>query len=79
MISIFSLNAAQRASSTKPSSRPLAVKRMSALSSRSNKRYSARLVNIRYGSLVPNVARSSMSTPVYASSRRGVQGSLPCT
>ena len=34
--------------------------------SRSIRRYSAREVNIRYGSLVPKVHRSSTSTPRYA-------------
>ena len=37
----------QRSSSTSPSSRPRGVRRRSALSSRSNRRYSARLVNMR--------------------------------
>ena len=42
----------------------IGVKRISALSSRNNKRYSAREVNTRYGSLVPSVQRSSTNTPV---------------
>ena len=57
------LNAVQRASSTKPRSLPISVSRMSALSSRSCRRYSARLVNMRYGSVTPLVIRSSTSTP----------------
>ena len=57
-------NAAQRASSTRPSSRPFSVRRRSALSSRRISRYSAREVNMRYGSWVPRVIRSSTSTPM---------------
>jgi len=41
------LKASQRASSTRPSRRPVSVRRMSALSSRSCRRNSARLVNMR--------------------------------
>jgi hypothetical protein len=71
-------NARQRASSTTPRRRPCSVRRRSALSSRSCSRYSARDVNIRYGSVTPRVMRSSTSTPRYASSRRGHQpSSLP--
>ena len=42
------------------------VSRRSALSCRSSSRYSARLVNMRYGSSTPQVTRSSISTPMYA-------------
>ncbi|NCU85968.1 MAG: hypothetical protein EBV57_08185 [Betaproteobacteria bacterium] len=38
--------------------------RESALSSRRLRRYSARLVNIRYGSVTPCVVRSSTITPM---------------
>ena len=55
------------------------VSRVSALSSRSCSRYSARLVNMRYGSVVPCVTRSSTSTPRYASSRRGDHAARSCT
>src|SRR5918995_390081 len=41
---------AQRSSFTTPSSRPMGVRRRSALSSRNSRRCSARLVNMRYGS-----------------------------
>ena len=64
IFSIFLLKRAQRASSIKPNSWAIGVKRISALSSRNNKRYSAREVNTRYGSLVPSVQRSSTNTPV---------------
>jgi len=43
---------------------PIAVRRRSALSSRNCRRYSAREVNIRYGSVAPCVIRSSISTPI---------------
>ena len=46
-----------------PAVRPCSVRRRSALSSRSCSRYSARDVNIRYGSVTPWVMRSSTSTP----------------
>ena len=59
----FASNACQRISSTRPSRRPVSVRRMSALSSRNCKRYSARLVNMRYGSETPRVIRSSTITP----------------
>ena len=57
----------RRRSSRAPA--PAAVSRTSALSARRSRRCSARLVNIRYGSLVPFVTRSSISTPMYASAR----------
>ena len=44
--------------------RPSSVSRRSALSWRSINRYSARLVNMRYGSSTPRVTRSSISTPM---------------
>ena len=50
------------------------VSRLSAVSCRSFKRYSARAVNIRYGSFVPSVTRSSIKTPIYASSRPRTSG-----
>jgi hypothetical protein len=43
----LALKASQRASSTRPMRRPVSVRRMSALSSRSCRRNSARLVNMR--------------------------------
>ena len=49
------------------------MRRKSALSCRNNKRYSAREVNMRYGSFVPWVTRSSISTPMYASMRVSTQ------
>ena len=67
-------NAAHRASSTRPISRPRGVSRRSALSMRSSSRCSAREVNIRYGSRQPRVTRSSTRMPMYASSRRSVNG-----
>ena len=48
---------------TTPNARPASVSRRSALSSRNCSRYSARDVNIRYGSETPRVMRSSTSTP----------------
>ena len=45
------------------------VSRSGALSERSCNRCSARLVNIRYGSTGVLVTKSSISTPMYASSR----------
>ncbi len=53
-----------RSSSTSPTWRPSSVSRKSALSWRSVRRYSARLVNIRYGSSTPRVTRSSIKTPM---------------
>lgn len=55
---------------------PLLVSLVSALSGRSARRNSARLVNIRYGSLVPRVVRSSIRTPMYASVRSSVKADL---
>ena len=43
---------------------PSAVSRWSALSARRVSRYSAREVNMRYGSLVPRVTKSSIITPI---------------
>ena len=57
-------NRCQRSSSTSPIRRPSGVSRRSALSCRSSRRYSARLVNMRYGSSTPRVTRSSISTPM---------------
>ena len=73
----LAVNLAQRSSFTRPISRPFSVRRISALSWRSNRRYSLRLVIMRYGSLVPFVTRSSMRTPMYASERARMKGSLP--
>ncbi|MPN59277.1 hypothetical protein SDC9_206998 [bioreactor metagenome] len=60
-----------------PTDKPFAVRRWSQLSWRRFKRYSARLVNMRYGSWVPMVTRSSMRTPVYASLRLSTKGFSP--
>ena len=56
--------AASAAASTRPSRWPSGVSRRSALSGRSSRRYSARLVNMRYGSSTPRVTRSSIITPM---------------
>lgn len=48
---------------------PLRVRRVSALSGRRDMRNSALLVNMRYGSRVPCVVKSSMRTPMYPSVR----------
>ena len=56
--------AAPRSSSSKPMRAAKGERRKSALSWRSNRRISARLVNIRYGSSVPRVMRSSIMTPI---------------
>ena len=47
-----------------PAAWPSGVNRRSALSCRSSSRYSARLVNMRYGSSTPRVTRSSINTPM---------------
>ena len=75
----FVSKACQRASSTRPNCLPNAVSRRSALSSRRRSRYSARLVNMRYGSVTPLVTKSSTRTPRYAWSRLGSQGAAPRT
>ena len=62
--SCFWLKRSRRASETRPFSYPSAVSRASALSARSRSRYSAREVNIRYGSIVPRLTRSSTRTPM---------------
>ena len=62
--SLRARNRSQRRSSTRPTRRPSSVRRRSALSCRSRSRYSARLVNIRYGSSTPRVTRSSIRTPM---------------
>ena len=49
------------------------------MSSRRRSRYSAREVNIRYGSCAPLVTRSSISTPMYASDLPRMTGSAPTT
>mmetsp|Transcript_44080 Transcript_44080/g.60214 ORF Transcript_44080/g.60214 Transcript_44080/m.60214 type:complete len:247 (-) Transcript_44080:331-1071(-) len=67
-----------RSSPTIPASAPLRVSRRSALSLRRESLYSAREVNMRYGSLVPFVTRSSMSTPMYPSERCITSFSRPC-
>eukprot|EP00958_Prasinococcus_capsulatus_P006362 scaffold603_cov404-Prasinococcus_capsulatus_cf.AAC.36 len=59
----------QVCSRTIPKSYPRCVSLRSALSALRDKRYSARDVNILYGSDVPRVTKSSMSTPIRASSR----------
>ena len=56
--------ATARAGSTSPSSPASGVSRRSALSARNNSRCSARDVNIRYGSWISLVTRSSISTPI---------------
>ena len=57
-------NCRARTAATQPNHWPSGVKRWSALSARNWRRYSARDVNIRYGSLVPNVTKSSIMTPI---------------
>ncbi len=57
-------NAAARSCPMQPHTIPFLLNRRSALSARSVRRYSAREVNIRYGSLTPCVVRSSISTPI---------------
>ena len=73
----FSMSFAYRSSDISPVLRAFSVRRRSALSCRSSSRYSAREVIILYGSLVPFVARSSTSTPIYASPRESMSGSSP--
>ena len=77
--SSFFFSFSQRSGSVRPNRRPRGVNRRSALSWRSNRRYSARLVNIRYGSSTPRMTRSSIMTPIYASSRRNISGPLPAS
>ena len=57
-----------------PSSHPLELKRVSALSSRKCNLYSALEVNILYGSTTPRVIKSSIITPIYASLRFSIKG-----
>ena len=57
-------HAVARADPTQPTAIPRSVKRWSALSARNKSRYSARDVNIRYGSGAPLVTRSSIITPI---------------
>ncbi len=52
----------------------MGVKRKSAVSCRRLILYSARDVIMRYGSSVPLVVKSSISTPIYASSRPSTNG-----
>jgi len=59
----------------KPTRNAFSRKRRSAVSWRNLRRYSARAVNMRYGSFVPSVTKSSMSTPMYASSLPRMSGS----
>jgi hypothetical protein len=54
----------QAASEIKPTRRPCGVRRRSALSIRRCRRNSAREVNMRYGSSVPLVTRSSIRMPI---------------
>src|SRR5439155_607740 len=62
---------------TRPARRPSGVRRRSALSCRSKRRYSARLVNKRYGSSTPRVTRSSRRTPMKAWLRSRARGGSP--
>ena len=62
--SFFRIKRAYRSSLMSPVRRPSSVSRRSALSCRRSRRYSARLVIIRYGSFVPFVDKSSASTPI---------------
>mmetsp|Transcript_29212 Transcript_29212/g.91473 ORF Transcript_29212/g.91473 Transcript_29212/m.91473 type:complete len:226 (+) Transcript_29212:310-987(+) len=70
----FSRSRSSRRSPTKPHAAPSGVRRASALSARSISRHSAREVNMRYGSVVPRVTRSSTSTPMYPWCRPTVSG-----
>lgn len=49
---------------TWPEHKPLTVRRRSALSGLREVRNSARLVNMRYGSVTPRLTRSSIRTPM---------------
>mmetsp|Transcript_18050 Transcript_18050/g.58423 ORF Transcript_18050/g.58423 Transcript_18050/m.58423 type:complete len:216 (-) Transcript_18050:1038-1685(-) len=64
-----------RAPATNPSRAPTSDIRTSALSARRLRRYSARELNMRYGSEVPRLTRSSTSTPRYDSARPVTSGS----
>ena len=68
VVSFFKRYFCQSSSETIPISLPFSVRRMSALSSLKISLYSALLVNILYGSFVPRLTRSSIKTPIYASS-----------
>jgi hypothetical protein len=59
----FVSNCCCRTGPTQPIVIPFPVRRWSALSARNVSRYSAREVNIRYGSVIPRVTRSSIITP----------------
>ncbi len=72
---LFASTATMRALSTVPTWYASGVRRRSALSERSSSRCSAREVNMRYGSWISLVTRSSISTPMYASSRRRIKAS----
>ena len=58
------LKASSRPEEARPHSSAFGVSRMSALSARSDRRNSARDVNIRYGSVTPRLVRSSIITPI---------------
>jgi hypothetical protein len=60
---ILRVNASRRVRPANPRLQASGVRRWSALSARSVSRYSARDVNMRYGSLTPRVTRSSIITP----------------
>mmetsp|Transcript_21826 Transcript_21826/g.54095 ORF Transcript_21826/g.54095 Transcript_21826/m.54095 type:complete len:252 (+) Transcript_21826:274-1029(+) len=72
--SLASTAASRSSSMTRPNSFPFCVNRRSALSARREIRYSARDVNIRYGSEVPLVTKSSTNTPMYPSSLPTIKG-----
>ena len=55
---------------------PFGVNLKSALSERNNSLYSARLVNILYGSVTPLLTKSSIKTPIYASDRDKMNSSF---
>ena len=61
-VAIFDACRRRRVAPTQPMAMPLSVRRWSALSARSVSRYSAREVNIRYGSVTPRVTKSSIIT-----------------
>ena len=78
--SVLARTRAPADASSSPSCSPIGDSRRSALSSRSSSRYSAREVNIRYGSPpIPRVTRSSIITPIYAWSRRRISAGSPRT
>ena len=60
----------------KPTLYPYSLSLKSALSCLSSNLYSAREVNILYGSIVPFVTKSSINTPIYASFLFSINGFL---